>query len=814
MSRPSYATLPLPLLHRLDDKPLPHDSRGRYGETLNRFPNIHKGARTRSLFDKRKAEREIVQANKPGEPAGAFHCPQHFKKLLNRRQLDALENIFRQFEGHVKEEYSAYVKRKEEREERQKKLRELLEEEERSVTTMGTGSVFVEDKGEGNWDDDDDSGNNEDDEGSLLTMEPGDPDEDDDVSESELTQKTALTAQTEISLMPIYDFQVKSPLPPCCLSDSCKAFDITHRNEAVVPHWIQQDWDKQEAEKMAGLYGGVKRAEEVEEEEDDGDVIDYEKELDFGPSKMTTRYFTKLLNAVGESMNPKQMKALAKKLDVDSSGGINFGVFLEWFYRVKLSRRSWGGRICITDDAPLPRCCTNPACKAHLERPTAADDDEEEEKQHHIMWSVFARHDEDGSGELSVEEVRDILLEHSIVFDEEKLKVTFDKYDLDHSHMLEFEEFCSLMDDLDAKSQIVQKRSDAYALPEHMQGWFGKNKLEDFKTQFGMFDDNGDGTVDAQELRAVLRALGTELDHDKVVEIIQTIDQDKSGVIEFPEFVSLMRKIEKGEIDVGDSGLAQAVMGSKPAIKLRNEVQDLTDKPIEGVKIRTLKKPLKPPTAEAIITGPRYTAYDGYFLKLLISIPDDYPFSPPFLRFGHRILHINVSMMLDGTCTMPQVTNLWDGGWDLRMLVGYVKDLLKTPDTRLLSQSLREKFNNLPGLPEGYENDYGVDDSGMEAEALRKKKEGNVEPAENVTGFVNLYELKDNPVFPCVKSEPGHDLRTGGNNSTVTFATRALELYFERPAKFKALAVDFCRSECAKVGDKDVGVDPDAIIIA
>ena len=54
-----------------------------------------------------------------------------------------------------------------------------------------------------------------------------------------------------------------------------------------------------------------------------------------------------------------------------------------------------------------------------------------------------------------------------------------------------------------------------------------------------------------------------------------------------------MRKIEKGEIDVDDSGLAQAVMGSKPAVKLRNEVQGLTDDPIDGVRIRALKKPIK-----------------------------------------------------------------------------------------------------------------------------------------------------------------------------------------------------------------------------
>ena len=58
-----------------------------------------------------------------------------------------------------------------------------------------------------------------------------------------------------------------------------------------------------------------------------------------------------------------------------------------------------------------------------------------------------------------------------------------------------------------------------------------------------MFDDNGDGTVDGNELRTVLRALGTELSLDQIVELIQTIDSDKRGVIEFPEFVTLMRKI-------------------------------------------------------------------------------------------------------------------------------------------------------------------------------------------------------------------------------------------------------------------------------
>lgn len=100
----------------------------------------------------------------------------------------------------------------------------------------------------------------------------------------------------------------------------------------------------------------------------------------------------------------------------------------------------------------------------------------------------------------------------------------------------------------------------------------------------------------------------------------------------------------------------------------------------------------------------------------------------------------------------------------------------------------------------------------LEAQQPKKQRVEEYDGTEE-TGLVNLYKL-EKPVFPCIKSDPNHDLRTGGNRSTVTFASRALELYFERPAKFKALATDFCRIGCKKLGDKGVGVDEDAVIIA
>ena len=430
---------------------------------------------------------------------------------------------------------------------------------------------------------------------------------------------------------------------------------------------------------------------------------------------------------------------------------------------------------------------------------------------------MFTRHDDDNSGELGIDEVRAIFEEHDISCDAKKLEATFAQFDIDESGLLEFEEFCSLMEDLDGSSQIVRKRTDAYALPEHMRHWFGAQKLDDLKTQFGIFDDSGDGNISATELRAVLRSLGTELSHEQVVEVIDKIDADGSGEIEFPEFVSLMRKIEKGEIDVGDSALTQAVMGSKPAVRLSNEVNGLIEDPIKGTVIKKLKTPLHPPTAEVHIEGPEGTPYAGHSLVLRMSIPDDYPFSPPVVFFTHRILHINVSMMLDGSCSIPQISSFWDGGWDLRMLVGYVQALLKTPDTRLLPEPIREQYK-LAGLPKGYADDYGVESSDQsdalntitpaqkeQRAAKERAKERNLlEQEAEEAGFTNPYKLEKQPYTDVIQpllSRPEDDLRGGeGMKSNVTFMNRAVELYLERPAKFFDVAETFCKRECKAIG--------------
>lgn len=66
----------------------------------------------------------------------------------------------------------------------------------------------------------------------------------------------------------------------------------------------------------------------------------------------------------------------------------------------RIVRSPFGGKRCIVNRLPLPPCCTNGHCAAHMEKPTAAtlagagDGD----LKTAALKIVFAKHDADGSG--------------------------------------------------------------------------------------------------------------------------------------------------------------------------------------------------------------------------------------------------------------------------------------------------------------------------------------------------------------------------------------------------------------------------------
>mmetsp|Transcript_39640 Transcript_39640/g.48264 ORF Transcript_39640/g.48264 Transcript_39640/m.48264 type:complete len:156 (-) Transcript_39640:176-643(-) len=68
-----------------------------------------------------------------------------------------------------------------------------------------------------------------------------------------------------------------------------------------------------------------------------------------------------------------------------------------------------------------------------------------------------------------------------------------------------------------------------------------EDEIADLKEAFSMFDTNGDGTIEAKELREVMRSLGQNPTNREVMEMINSVDDNSDGSIDFDEFVILMQ---------------------------------------------------------------------------------------------------------------------------------------------------------------------------------------------------------------------------------------------------------------------------------
>eukprot|EP00744_Colponema_vietnamica_P020582 GILI01029273.1.p1 GENE.GILI01029273.1~~GILI01029273.1.p1 ORF type:complete len:150 (-),score=25.81 GILI01029273.1:81-530(-) len=72
-----------------------------------------------------------------------------------------------------------------------------------------------------------------------------------------------------------------------------------------------------------------------------------------------------------------------------------------------------------------------------------------------------------------------------------------------------------------------------------------KREIAECQDVFSMFDKDGDGTIDADELHTVMRSLGQDPSEAEIKQLIETVDLDKNGTIEFEEFCTMMADRQK-----------------------------------------------------------------------------------------------------------------------------------------------------------------------------------------------------------------------------------------------------------------------------
>jgi len=69
-----------------------------------------------------------------------------------------------------------------------------------------------------------------------------------------------------------------------------------------------------------------------------------------------------------------------------------------------------------------------------------------------------------------------------------------------------------------------------------------EEQIAEFKEAFLIFDKDGDGSISTKELGTVMRSLGQNPTDQELKIMIDEVDEDASGTIDFKEFLGLMAK--------------------------------------------------------------------------------------------------------------------------------------------------------------------------------------------------------------------------------------------------------------------------------
>ena len=69
-----------------------------------------------------------------------------------------------------------------------------------------------------------------------------------------------------------------------------------------------------------------------------------------------------------------------------------------------------------------------------------------------------------------------------------------------------------------------------------------EEQISEFKEAFTLFDKDGDGTITTKEFGTVLRSLGQNPTEQELQEMINEVDADGNGEVDFDEFLTMMAR--------------------------------------------------------------------------------------------------------------------------------------------------------------------------------------------------------------------------------------------------------------------------------
>merc|ERR1712141_779686 len=139
-----------------------------------------------------------------------------------------------------------------------------------------------------------------------------------------------------------------------------------------------------------------------------------------------------------------------------------------------------------------------------------------------VLKSCFTLFDVKKQDFLSADDLDDILRAMGFRPSKEELKEILEEIDEDGSGEIEFEEFCQL-----CAKFLIEEPDD-----ETMKA--------ELKEAFRVYDKEANGFITTDTLREIISELDTRLTKEDLDGIIEEIDEDGSGTMDFDEFCAMM----------------------------------------------------------------------------------------------------------------------------------------------------------------------------------------------------------------------------------------------------------------------------------
>merc|ERR1719169_338267 len=81
---------------------------------------------------------------------------------------------------------------------------------------------------------------------------------------------------------------------------------------------------------------------------------------------------------------------------------------------------------------------------------------------------------------------------------------------------------------------------------------FTDDQKKEFRKNFNLFDKKRTGSIPIADMGTVLRSLGQNPTEAELAALMEEVDKDKSGTIEFDEFCDLMSRTNKSHDQIED----------------------------------------------------------------------------------------------------------------------------------------------------------------------------------------------------------------------------------------------------------------------